>query len=145
MLRIQRGKQLHISVYLIKKKRKKKKNQGARRSWAIDICTYPPCRNGSRAPKLSDFSTLRQLIGSLLTHSPKSLYIFPWHGGSVDTPSSLQGWHPNPDTQAWPKHPRLHESVCPKQSSTQPGPGIQPKKIILASKKRSDVLLRDMG
>lgn len=144
MLRIQRGKQLHISVYLIKKKRKKKKTREPGVPGLLTSVLIHPAEMVPEPPSFQ-ISVHWQLIGSLLTHSPKSLYIFPWHGGSVDTPSSLQGWHPNPDTQAWPKHPRLHESVCPKQSSTQPGPGIQPKKIILASKKRSDVLLRDMG
>lgn len=144
MLRIQRGKQLHISVYLIKKKRKKKKpgSQAFLGYWHLYLSTL---QKWFQSPQAFRFQYTQTTHWVSANTQPKSLYIFLWHGGSVDTPSSLQGWHPNPDTQAWPKHPRLHESVCPKQSSTQPGPGIQPKKIILASKKRSDVLLRDMG
>lgn len=114
MLRIQRGKQLHISVYLIKKK-KEKKNQGARRSWAIDICTYPPCRNGSRAPKLSDFSTLTTHWVSANTQPQKPLHLpvtrgerghpiqpagftsKPWHSGLAQTPTAT--WVSVPQTE----------------------------------------------
>lgn len=115
MLRIQRGKQLHISVYLIKKKRKKKKpgSQAFLGYWHLYLSTLQKWFQSPQAFRFQYTQTTHWVSANTQPQKPLHLPMTrgerghpiqpagftskPWHSGLAQTPTAT--WVSVPQTE----------------------------------------------